>query len=174
MANELQRLNEDVNSKGAQLKKIKYIVFDHDGTLVNTSIYDYALYPGMLKLLIHLEQKGIRLYVWTARNRNSTVEILRSLGIIDKFDELACGNEAKRKPEIEALENLLPGIDPKEVAMIGDSLGDIIGGSKFGASAFGAMWGHGSDYVKEAFLEHGAVESFMRVEDLESYLEKLI
>ena len=156
------------------MKKIKYIVFDHDGTLVNTSVLPKSLYSGMKSLISAVRAEGVQLFVWTARNRRSTVEILESLGIISEFNELSCGIEAESKPSPEGIKNLLEDIDPNEVAVIGDSLGDIVGGTQFGARTFGALWGHGNNEASELFDDYGAEKSFVSVDECKDYFLKII
>jgi phosphoglycolate phosphatase len=156
------------------LKKITHIVFDHDGTLVDTTNIRRNLYPNMQELLQFLHGEGIKLYVWTARSRRSTEDILTSLGVISFFEDICGGNNAPSKPSPEGIELLLPAVNPENVIVIGDSLGDIIGGHNFGAHCIGAMWGHGDERAREAYLEHGAKESFLNLLDCKQYIEKLI
>ena len=67
-----------------------HIVFDHDGTLVNTDISPYSLFPGMKDLLVDLKAFGFELYIWTARPRRSVLESTKKLDIIHFFSELYC------------------------------------------------------------------------------------
>lgn len=131
---------------------IKHVVFDHDGTLVNMQ-GGRVLFPGIRELLTELSQKQVKLYVWTARNRYSCVEILKSLDIIGFFEDISTATDCEPKPNPEGLEDMLPGVNTQEVAMVGDSYTDMVGANKFGALAIGVLWDHPSDKAKEV-LEH--------------------
>ncbi len=58
------------------------------------------------------------------------------------------------------------------MVVIGDSLGDIIGGSKFGAHCIGAMWGHRDASASKLYAEHGAKASFIEIKELRKYIEE--
>lgn len=45
---------------------------------------------AIAEFLDELSQNDVKLYVWTARSRFSTVEFLKSLGIIGRFEQLHC------------------------------------------------------------------------------------
>lgn len=121
------------------MKKIAHVVFDHDGTLVDTSRTG-ELYSGILEMLEQLNQNGVKLYVWTARSRYSTVEFLKSLGIISRFEQLRCSTDADPKPCASGLADMLGNPDPTSVIVVGDSFTDIAGAKSFGALSIGALW----------------------------------
>lgn len=155
-------------------KSIKYIVFDHDGTLVDTSSYKRRLFPGIKDLLRYLKEQGLELFVWTARDRRSTIEILESLAIMSEFSMLNCAGESSAKPSSEGISSMLTQVDPSEVAVIGDSLGDMLGGREYGAYSIGALWAHGSEDSKQLMFEHGADETCLTVNDLKNLITKNI
>lgn len=150
----------------------RYIVFDHDGTLVDTD-YTRKLYPGIKELIELIDSRGIAMYLWTARNRASTIEFLKTLGIIGKFQDICTSTDALPKPIIEGLLNMLPeDFDPQNTLVIGDSYTDMIGAKKIGAKSLGVCWAH-SDLEGEKILkEFGADELFKTVEDLKKYIDK--
>ena len=156
------------------MKKISYIVFDHDGTLVDTSKLPTSLYPGIKDLLLFLRKKEVKLYVWTARSRSSTADILEKHGVLSFFDDICGSDSAPGKPSPAGINFLLPGVKPENVVVIGDSLGDIIGGSKFGAHCIGAMWGHGDASAESTYAEYGAKISFIEISKLKKYIDKII
>ena len=49
---------------------MKHIIFDCDGTLLNTKETPYFVYPGIKELILDLTGE-FSLYVWTARGRGS-------------------------------------------------------------------------------------------------------
>ena len=153
------------------MEKITHIVFDHDGTLVNTNIAPRVLYPGIKDLLEKLTKTDVKLCVWTARRRFSVVEILNSLAIMEFFDDLSTPDDAQTKPDTEGLEEMLAGIDPKNIAVIGDSFADMLGGKKFGALCLGANWAaNGSIKARQMLEKYGADVCLDSVEKLESFL----
>ena len=154
--------------------KITHVVFDNDGTLVDTTKVVRSLYPGIKELVEFLKSQNIALYVWTARERRSTVEILKSLDMIQHFDEMSCGIEASQKPSPEGISNMLYDIPAENVAVIGDSVGDMIGAKKFGALPIAALWGHGNTEAIELMKSYGAQEACLTVEECKSILEKRI
>lgn len=120
--------------------KIKYVVFDHDDTLVDTSSGTARLFDGIPELLERLQNSGARLYVWTARTRFSTVEILKSLGIISRFELLTCSTDPWPKPQKEGLASMLDDADGSEVLIVGDGALDMFGAKAYGAMGIGALW----------------------------------
>jgi len=156
------------------MEKITHVVFDHDGTLVDTSRLERSLYPGIKDLVHFLADNNISMYVWTARSYASTKEILNKLGLASKFIDICGSNNAPGKPSPAGLEYLIPEVEAQNVIVIGDSLGDIIGGTKFGAHCIGASWGHGDETVAQMYAEYGAKASFLTVEECKQYIAKLI
>jgi len=158
----------------AKMEKITHIVFDHDGTLVGTTTMEPYLYDGITEILDFLSKRQVKLYVWTARSKDSTHAILTDLGIRSHFEAICGGHDAQSKPSPDGIEMLVSPANPQNVIVIGDSLGDIIGGVSFGAHSIGAMWGHGDPNAAIAYEQRGAKASFLKVEKLKDYLDKLI
>tara|TARA_Y100000031_G_C8045319_1_gene303616 strand:- start:102 stop:572 length:471 start_codon:yes stop_codon:yes gene_type:complete len=152
------------------MEKITHIVFDHDGTLVNTSIAPRQLYPGILKLLKKLNEREIPLYVWTARHRHSLVEILRSLAIMGCFKELSTPDDATPKPSIEGLLEMFPGVKPENIVVIGDSRSDMVGGKAFGAKCVGVIWGNDNPEAHKIMRDYGADFVVSEISELENWL----
>jgi phosphoglycolate phosphatase len=118
-----------------------YIVFDHDGTLVDTRSHPYELFEGMKDFLSELKNQGFNLVVWTARPRKSTLEITKRLGISQFFDEFYCYDDGLSKPHPQGLAKLCDGIEKSKILHIGDSLSDIEGANAFGIEVVAACWG---------------------------------
>jgi phosphoglycolate phosphatase-like HAD superfamily hydrolase len=118
-----------------------YIVFDHDGTLVDTGVHPYQLFEGMKDFLVELKSQGFVLAIWTARPRKSTLEITKRLDISQYFDEFYCFDDGLSKPHPQGLSKLCDGIDKNKILHIGDSLSDIDGAHAFGIEVVAACWG---------------------------------
>jgi phosphoglycolate phosphatase-like HAD superfamily hydrolase len=132
-------------------KAPKHVIFDCDGTLIDTNVPKYKLFPGIKELIQELS-KDCLLYVWTARGRASTLRILEELGVHKYFDSFSTIDDSIPKPHIAGLIDLV-GINPKDsICVIGDSSNDMIGAKNFGVLAIGAVWNPGasSGVLKES------------------------
>lgn len=118
---------------------MKHIVFDCDGTLVDTSTFRYKLFPGIKELLVELSTENL-LYVWTARDRLSTLRILEELGVSQYFDSVSTISDAPPKPHMGGLVSLLGKTTKSSICVIGDSSNDMLGAKSFGVLAIGAVW----------------------------------
>lgn len=134
----------------------KHIVFDCDGTLVNTAHFTYKLFDGIKELLLELAQDHC-LYVWTARDRASTLRILKELDVIHHFDSICTVDDAPPKPHIAGLSSMVGPFQKSSICMIGDTTFDIQGAKNFGIVSIGAAWnpeakvnllsGAGADFI---------------------------
>lgn len=129
---------------------MKHIIFDCDGTLVDTSGHKAQLYPGIKELLVDLASKH-HLYVWTARGRESTLRILRDLDIAKYFEGFSTPDDGVPKPHVQGLIQLVGGASKKSICVIGDSGNDILGAKNFSVLALGAVWNGsgGKDVLKD-------------------------
>lgn len=131
-------------------KALKHVIFDCDGTLIDTSIPKYKLFPGIKELIQELSKDCV-LYVWTARGRASTLRILEELGVHQYFDSFSTIDDAIPKPHIAGLVDLVGTTSKESICIIGDSSNDMIGAKHFGVLALGAVWNPGasSQILKE-------------------------
>lgn len=110
-------------------------------TLMGQGHGNYDAFEGIAELLEDLTQKQIELYVWTARDRVSTRQILMRLNLMRYFIDMRCFDDCTPKPHPQGLVELTGHIEnKKEIIVIGDSTTDIAGARQFGAHAFGALW----------------------------------
>lgn len=128
---------------------MKHVIFDCDGTLVDTSLPRYRLFQG-IKELLQKHSSECLYYVWTARGRSSTLRILEELGIYSYFEAFATVDDPYPKPHVLGLKSLVPDISKNSICVIGDSTSDILGAKNFGVLAIGATWDKG---VKGQFLK---------------------
>ena len=122
------------------ISTLKMIVFDHDGTLVNTETPDFKVFPGIKELLVDLQALDFTLSVWTARSHRSTVESLKRMDIAQYFTDIYGHDDGMPKPHPEGLEKITEGLEKDSVLHIGDSLGDVDGATAFGISVIAACW----------------------------------
>ena len=116
------------------------VIFDHDGTLINTDTPDFKVFPGIKELLVDLKAAGVEMSVWTARSHRSTVESLKNAEIAAFFGEIYGHDDGMAKPHPMGLSQITNGIDRDSVIHIGDSIGDIDGANAFGIAVIAACW----------------------------------
>ena len=124
---------------------MKHIVFDCDGTLINPHILGKPLYSGVYELLQSLKLAGNALYVWTGRDRASTLRILKEHQVLALFEDIFCCDDGDRKPHPEGLEKMLPGIPKERICVIGDTFADVLGAKHFGVTSIVALWSNEVD-----------------------------
>ncbi|MGE3608189.1 MAG: HAD family hydrolase [Bacteriovoracaceae bacterium] len=117
----------------------KHIVFDCDGTLLNTREAKYSLYPGIKELLKELTSKNL-LYIWTARDRASVLRVLKDLEVIHYFENTWTVDDGLAKPHIFGLVQMLGKTSKEAICVIGDSSQDMLGAKNFNVLAIGAIW----------------------------------
>lgn len=118
----------------------KMVIFDHDGTLVNTETPDFKVFPGIKELLVDLNKAGFEMAVWTARSHRSTIESLKNGEIAEFFGEIYGHDDGMSKPHPMGLSQITKGFQRESVIHIGDSLGDLDGATSFGISVIAACW----------------------------------
>lgn len=130
---------------------MKHVIFDCDGTLIDTSTPKYKLFPGVKELILELS-KDCTLYVWTARGRQSTLRILEDNGVSAYFDSLSTVDDSIPKPHIAGLMDLVGAAPKNSICIIGDSSNDMLGAKNFGVLAIGALWNRDAkqEYLKES------------------------
>lgn len=129
----------NIESRPLESFLMKHVIFDCDGTLIDTSHHQYRLFEGIKELIQELSSHCL-LYVWTARNRSSTLRILKELGVYSYFDEVCAWEDSEPKPHPQGLHNMVGKFPRGSVCVIGDSANDIIGAKNFGVLAIGALW----------------------------------
>ena len=130
---------------------MRIVVFDCDGTLLNTNTSRPAFFPGIKELLLDLS-KDCQLFVWTARGRASTLRILEENGVRHLFEGISTPDDAPTKPHVQGLSDLTGDSSKKSICVIGDSSMDMVGARNFGVLAIGAVWNFHANaaYLREA------------------------
>jgi phosphoglycolate phosphatase-like HAD superfamily hydrolase len=122
------------------ISSLGLIIFDHDGTLVNTESSDFKVFPGIKELLVDCSNLGFELAVWTARSHRSTVESLKSFDLAQYFIEIYGHDDGLSKPHPMGLTQISGMYSKKHILHIGDSLGDVEGAQAFGIEVIAACW----------------------------------
>lgn len=94
--------------------------------------------PSLLQSLV--DSKLYNLYVWTARDRESTLAILRGQGIIGHFKDIRCADDTRQKPHPAGIIELVGEDAGDKTLVIGDSSADFFGADAIGADFILAAW----------------------------------
>ena len=103
-------------------------------------------FPGAVPMLRRLQARGIRLGLWTGRDRTSTDFLLGHHGLGEFFGATVCGDDLpSHKPEPAGLKRILTalGVRPAEALLVGDSDVDVAGGVAGGVDTL--LIGHGRE-----------------------------
>lgn len=92
-------------------------------------------FPGADELVRELKDRGVRLGIWTGRDRESTDELLRECEWEPHFDAVVCGDDLPtHKPDPQGLKRVMAqlGIPALDTLFVGDADVDVIGGAACG------------------------------------------
>ncbi len=110
------------------------------------------LYPGVVEALDTLEKRGYLLAVCTNKVERHAVELLRQLGIDDRF-AVICGREtfAWSKPDPRHITLTIERAkgDPDRAVMVGDSRNDIDAARSAGIPVIAVPFGYSNVPVEE-------------------------
>jgi len=132
----------------------------------------FRLFPEIKSLLLELTAKDYQLYVWTARDRRSTLSILKELGVAKFFLDFRCLDDCDPKPNPVGIKQMVGDIDKSKVIMIGDSFADIMGAKKFGCRSIAACWA--SSQIEAHLLPYGPEGLAKTPKDCLKLIEKLL
>lgn len=150
---------------------ISHIIFDHDDTLVNTR--KLKLFDGVEQLIHDLKSSGIKLYLWTARDRASGIEILKSLGIISHFEDMCFGNDTFGKPDPRGVEDFFD-CPKSQILMVGDSLNDVFSAKALGVKCVSALWAHNGQAAHNEVKKYGTSFVITKPNELLEIIKKEI
>jgi HAD superfamily hydrolase (TIGR01549 family) len=94
-----------------------------------------APFTGMKAMLETLHARGLRLAIWTGRDRRGTEAILAAHGIAGLFAAVVCGDDLDtHKPHPGGLIEILArlGLRSDEMLYAGDADADVLGGAEAG------------------------------------------
>jgi len=134
--------------------------------------HEFKLFPNIKELVLDLVDKKYQLYVWTARDRQSTLRILKELGIAQHFFEFRCVDDCAPKPNPRGLEEMVGDYDKSKVVMIGDSYPDLYGAMSFGCQSIAACWA--GDDLEEYLGKYDPSALAKAPQDCLKLIEKLI
>ena len=109
--------------------------------------------PGVLRILDHAGQLGLKTAVVTNAPRENAMAMLTGLGIVDRFETIVIGGELARgkphpMPYLTALELL--GVSADEAIAFEDSLAGVQSAHAAGIHTFGMLSGLQDQQLREA------------------------
>ncbi|MCH4157697.1 MAG: HAD family hydrolase [Acidaminococcaceae bacterium] len=128
------------------------------------SIYDLGninktrLYPGITEMVAHLKKQGLKLGVCTNKHVSAATLILDHFFSKDTFPDFVAdrpGTDFKRKPDPTEVLKLAArlGVQPEQVAYLGDTSVDMETATRAGFLPVGVLWGF---RTKQELLQSGA------------------
>ncbi|HUI65745.1 MAG TPA: HAD-IA family hydrolase [Bacteroidota bacterium] len=129
-----------------------------------------GLHPGIEDVLRYLKSREIPLGVFTGKGRRTIAITLEELGIASYFDMVISGNDVQRhKPDPEGIEKFVRAfrLDPAEVLMVGDAMGDITAARGAGVVSVAVLW---DSYDRARIARAGAHLLFDDVPSFHSWL----
>ncbi len=92
-------------------------------------------FDGMRDMLVTLRARGLKLGLWTGRDRTTTEAIFRTHDLAAFFDAVVCGDDLPtHKPHPGGLREIFRrlSVSAKEAFLVGDADADVLGGSEAG------------------------------------------
>jgi HAD superfamily hydrolase (TIGR01549 family) len=125
-------------------------------------------FSGVLPLLDLLQRRGVRVAIVTGKGEHSARISMAALGISAYIERLEFGH-ADYNNKTENINCILAewGIDPSEVAYVGDTTDDMHKAREAGVLPVGAAWGAAATVQPN----DGAAHIFYSVEDLHRWIE---
>ena len=101
-------------------------------------------------MLADMNARGLKLGIWTGRDRRTTGLILTAHGLADYFSTVVCGDDLPtHKPHAAGLIEILSrlGVPPEQALYAGDADADVLGGE--GAGVRTVLIAHGRKIAPE-------------------------
>ena len=101
----------------------------------NANNHLVEVFAGAAAMLAQLDATGIKIALWTGRDRLSTEVLLRTLGLERYFAVVMCGDDLpSHKPDPAGLREIIRrlGVAPDETVFVGDADVDVLGGHACG------------------------------------------
>jgi phosphoglycolate phosphatase-like HAD superfamily hydrolase/predicted metalloenzyme YecM len=130
--------------------------------------FSYPLFKGVLGLLNLIKQKNINMHIWTARDQESSMYILNSLGIASYFKTMSFSNELESKPKISNLKFDWQGELSSSYLMIGDSITDMKASQNIKAIVAAALWD--PCVSEDVLVSNGAELYFYQVDEFQKWI----
>ena len=136
-------------------------------------LFENAVYPGVVEMLVNLNAAGKQLYVATSKPVVYAVRILRHFNLDSQLTAIH-GSELDgtrtNKADLIAYILEVERLPPSTVAMVGDRKHDVLGAKQNGLFAVGVTYGYGS----EAELREAEADVLCRtVEEVTAFFSRV-
>lgn len=124
------------------------------------------LHPGIVDVLTHLRERGIKLAVFTGKGLRTASITLDEFNLTSFFDVVISGNDVENhKPDPEGIQKVISkfSLVPGEVLMVGDSVSDVLASRGAGVKVAAVLW---DSYDKDRVLEAKADFVFYHVHEM--------
>jgi pyrophosphatase PpaX len=130
-----------------------------------------APFPGINDVLRRLKQRGIPMAIVTGKGPHSAGISLEALGLADLFEVVEAGS-ARGGVKPQAMRKVVTawGLDPTDVACLGDAPSDIRSAHEIGAIALGAAWASTADH--NLLATHNPHVLFRQVSEFAAWVEE--
>jgi HAD superfamily hydrolase (TIGR01549 family) len=131
-------------------------------------------YDGIREVLEFLKGNGVILAIFTGKGRRSALITLEAIGMTEYFDCIVTGDDvANYKPSPDGIRRVLRQfrLQPDEVLMVGDSVGDVRAAKEAGVAMAAVLW---DSYGKDRVLETDASHFFHSVGEFSHWLKAAI
>ncbi len=130
------------------------------------------LYPGVMGVLDLLVRQGCHLALFTGKGIHTTTITLDEFHLTKYFNFVVTGNDVvKHKPSAEGIRKILShfSLKPKDVLMVGDSVGDAKAAHEAGVKIASVLW---DSYAKEKVLQLKSDYVFHNVREFHHWLRQ--
>ena len=127
------------------LEFVKFYREDYNG---NEGLFNCTLYDGIYNLIETLSENDYRVFLVTAKPKESAVRIIEHFNLTEFFNDFYAtilGGKIKNKLDVlnEAIEK--ENFEKSKTIMIGDRIDDIDAAKKLGIDSIAVKYGFGSD-----------------------------
>ncbi len=128
------------------------------------------LFSGIKELITDLHKKDVATYVWTGRDSQSGLKLLKAHKMTHLFHEMQFMDTSLPKPHPDGLNKMLGDVCKSKIVLIGDSIVDINGAKDFNIPCLIVDWHNKSDH--QDFINQGATDVMKTNQDILNWVTK--
>ena len=140
----------------------------------NAFLFEAEVYPGMVRLLEDLRDRGFKTAIATNKREDYTITLLRHFDLLRLFDVVRGSDFQNQLTKVDIINACFAHLQPgslTEAVFIGDTQHDAQAAQKAGVDFIGVTYGFGFNLPEEA-ISQGAIDSCRNAEELASFLLK--
>lgn len=130
-----------------------------------------SLHPGIEGTLQFLKNRGVKLAIFTGKGNRTANITLEELKIASYFDLVVSGSDVvNHKPHHEGITKVIAhfSLQPDDVLMVGDTVGDVKASRGAGVKVAAVLW---DSYDRDSVLKAGADYVFNDVSEMHRWFE---